>query len=620
VNTCPVCGAGLRPGARFCQKCGTPLPSGISQAAVSTNVCPHCGAVLRAGAQFCQNCGQVLTAVRVCPDCGALLRPGARFCAKCGRIQSAIPAQGMACLYCGAPLRAGARFCAKCGHELRVDPLTTPAPFYISSPQAPTFTPPPPTRSKPTYKPTYNTGELLPTQVIAERYVIVEKIAQGGMGAIYKAQDKRLQGKEVALKEMSETAIAPDEKKKILGSFMQEARLLANLNHVNLARVTDQFQEDERHYMVMEFIEGKTLEWMLDQQQSGFPEERVLLWAGQLCDVLSYLHNQTPPIIYRDIKPANIMVVTDTDDIKLIDFGIARFFKLGQSKDTIQFGTEGYAPPEQWGKAQTDARADVYALGATLHELLTCYDPATQLFSFPPVRQLNPSVSKRVESALAKAVEPNKEKRHQSMAEMWEALSGEKPHWFHLSAAEPKARIPLKAATPSSAPDQASPQAIVIAAPQVGTSIAPVVQFRKVITSETCPRRHEIEVPPGDETKLSTSVQWVQVTPDTVDDTGGTVTVSLVNTRDLKPGKLQIRGGRFRNWLGWHTSRLVPVEKEYQSYIIAKRQNGPETQIPVSVTVSPPGWQVAVGWGFTLAAMLMELGIPLYLILALLAG
>ena len=396
--------------------------------------------------------------------------------------------------------------------------------------------------------------------------------------------------------------------------------MLASLNHANLARVTDQFQEDERHYMVMEFIEGQTLECMLAQQPGGFPEEQVLLWAEQLCDVLSYLHSQSPPIIYRDIKPANIMIVTGTDNVKLIDFGIARFFKPGQSKDTIQFGTEGYAPPEQYGKMQTDARADVYALGVMLHELLTLYDPATQPFKLPPARQLNSAVSKRVDAAIAKAVELNKDNRHPSMAAMWEALSGERPRWFHLSGIDLPASRPSSISAPSMTPDQTAPKAIVVAASQAGTAIAPAVQFRKIITGETRPVQYEIEVPPGDETKLTTHARWLRVSPAEVDHTGGTVTVSLADTRDLKPGKLQVRGGRFRNWVGWHTSRLIPAEEEYQGYIIAERQNGQETQIPVSVTVSPPGWQVAAGWAFTLVAMLMELGIPLYLILALLAG
>lgn len=615
MNKCPVCGAELRPGVRFCRHCGAAVPSdALQQAIVSAASCPHCGAILRAGAQFCQNCGQILTSTRVCANCGAPLRSGARFCAKCGSA-SLVSSQEARCPHCAAPLRAGARFCPKCGQVLSVAQISAPIPMPI-----PTFTPPPPTRSKPASRPTYNTGELLPTQVIAERYIIIEKIAQGGMGAIYKAHDKRLQGKEVVLKEMSETAIAPQERSKVLASFTREAQLLASLNHANLARVTDQFQEDERHYMVMEFIEGQTLERMLEQQQESFPEGRVLLWAEQLCDVLSYLHSQMPPIIYRDIKPANIMIVKDTDNVKLIDFGIARFFKPGQSKDTIQFGTEGYAPPEQYGKTQTDARADIYALGVMLHELLTHHDPATQPFKLPPARQINPAVSKRVESAIAKAVELNKDNRHPSMAAMWEALSGEKPRWFHLSGSDfgDGASSPIGGL--SDVQDQTTPKVIVVPASQAGTSITPTVQFRKITTGGTRPLRYEIEVPPGDETRLSTTTHWLQVTPDEVDYAGGTVLVSLTSTHDLKPGKLEIQGDRLRNWLGWHTSRLIPAEKAYQSCIVAERQNGQETRIPVSVTVSPAEWQVAAGWGCTLIAMLIELGIPLYFILALLAG
>ncbi|MBN2393574.1 MAG: zinc ribbon domain-containing protein [Anaerolineae bacterium] len=620
MTTCPKCGTTLRSGARFCQKCGTPVPFDVEQPAISDVSCPHCGEILRSGARFCQKCGEEIIPAQTCPNCGAPLRPGTRFCAKCGTASQPL-SQTNLCPHCAAPIRAGAHFCRKCGAVL---PGFAPLPTYVAAPAtAPSYaaasTPPPPTRTKPDSQFVYHTGELLPTQVIAQRYVIIEKIAQGGMGAIYKAQDKRLQGKEVALKEMSEAAIVPYEKEKVLESFTREAQLLASLNHPNLVRVTDRFQEGERHYMVMEFIEGKTLERLLEQQPGGFSEERVLSWAGQLCDVLSYLHNQPQPIIYRDIKPANIMVVASSDDVKLIDFGIARFFKPGQSKDTIQFGTEGYAPPEQYGKSQTDVCADVYALGVTLHELLTHHDPATQPFKYPPVRQLSPGVSKHVESAIAKAVELNKDHRFKSMAEMWEALSGEKPHWFHLSGATPQVRSSLPSGVSADIPDQ-TPSAVVVVDLSAGASIVPVVQFGRMTTGGTRLAHCEMALPPGEDTRLSTDADWVQVNPSTIDQAGGKVTVSLSGTHVLKPGRLQVRGGRFKNWVGWHTSHLIPTEREYQSYIVVERQNGPETRVPVSVTVFPSAWQVAAGWAFTVATIVMELGVPLYVILALLAG
>ncbi|MGC9346530.1 MAG: protein kinase domain-containing protein, partial [Anaerolineae bacterium] len=350
-----------------------------------------------------------------CPFCGAAFRERSRFCNQCGHplpspdevpsskeVAPQVPE--LRCPQCGGRLRPGARFCRKCGAP------TTPIETAAASQDRPTW--PPPTSG-------FGTGSLLPMQTIAGRYLILEKIAQGGMGAIYKAQDQRLQGKIVVIKEMSETAIVPSERESVLESFTREAELLARLDHPNLVKVTDYLQEGERHYMVMEFIEGNTLQNLLESCIDPFQEEQVLDWAEQLCSVLAFLHSQSPPIVYRDMKPGNIMISEDGNQVKLIDFGIARFYKPGKRRDTIQFGTDGYAPPEQYGKAQTDARADVYALGATLHQLLTLRDPGDQLFHFDTVRRHTKSVSTRVNDAIAKAVEMNKERRHQSMEELW---------------------------------------------------------------------------------------------------------------------------------------------------------------------------------------------------------
>jgi len=172
---------------------------------------------------------------------------------------------------------------------------------------------------------------------------------------------------------------------------------------------------------VMDFIEGQTLGQLLSQRTAPFTEAEVLDWAGQLCDVLSYLHAQHPPVIFRDLKPDNIMLAPDRR-IKLIDFGIARLFKPGQLKDTRRFGTPGFAPPEQYGQGQTDARSDVYALGVTLHHLLTKYDPSITPFALPKVRQLNPAVSARTEAAIERAIQLDPTHRLQSAAELKQAV------------------------------------------------------------------------------------------------------------------------------------------------------------------------------------------------------
>ena len=426
----------------------------------------------------------------------------------------------------------------------------------------------------------------------------MEKIAQGGMGAIYKAQDKRLQGKIVAVKEMSESAIDLADREKILESFQREAELLARLEHPNLARVTDRFQEGERHYMVMEFIEGQTLEKMLERCTEPFPEDQVLVWAEQLCDVLAFLHSQEQKIIYRDVKPANVMVVDSTDDVKLIDFGIARFFKPGKRKDTIEFGTDGYAPPEQYGKAQTDERADIYALGATLHQLLTLRDPVTIPFKFPPARSLNSKVSRRVEATIAKAVQPNKDKRHQSMEEMRVALLGDEAAKRRRLPTEKKK--PAKPTRPSTAPP-------VVPGELVHTPA--VVDFGMVLAGGDAPDQSLVlTFPAGEQATLSTDVPCLRVHPQIVSQRGGQVAITL-DTTHLEPERLQLRGNWLRCWAGWHTCRLVPAGQQVHAHVEVKLKSGHGQRVPVSVTVVPQPWQVQIGWMMTVGAMLLEVAV-----------
>jgi serine/threonine-protein kinase len=229
--------------------------------------------------------------------------------------------------------------------------------------------------------PGLGTGALSPNFELQGRYIILDKLGQGGMGAVYQATDKRIGGKVWAIKEMSDAAIAaPYEKARAIAAFEQEAQLLARLDHTNIPKVTDFFTENQKHYIVMEFVPGETLEERVERQVVPCHEQEVREWAGQLCDVLSYLHSLTPPIIFRDLKPANIML-TPHGELKLIDFGIARLFRPGKVKDTQVIGTPGYAPPEQHGHGQTDARSDVYSLGVVLHHLVTLHDPAATPFT-----------------------------------------------------------------------------------------------------------------------------------------------------------------------------------------------------------------------------------------------
>ncbi len=221
-------------------------------------------------------------------------------------------------------------------------------------------------------------------RLVKERYRPVRQVGTGGFGAVYLAEDLLAGKKQVALKEIRLAGLSAQEMIEATDAFNREVSLLPGLRHGHLPRVYDHFTDAQHWYVIMEFIAGETLESYV-QKVPGWrlPVEVALDMGIQLADVLDYLHSRQPPIIFRDLKPANIMR-TPTGHLYLIDFGIARIFKPGQPRDTIAFGSPGYAPPEQYGKAQTTARADLYSLGATLHFLLSGDDPANTPFSFAP--------------------------------------------------------------------------------------------------------------------------------------------------------------------------------------------------------------------------------------------
>ncbi len=269
---------------------------------------------------------------------------------------------------------------------------------------------------------------MLPANtVLAGRYYVQKRLGQGGMAAVYKAEDARLPGTYWAVKEMSEAALAnPAERVQAIEGFRHEARELASLSHPNIVRVIDFFADAGKYYLVMEYVDGSTLEDLLVHNGSAFQEAQVLAWLRQLCDALHYLHSQTPPIIFRDLKPSNIMVDRN-GTIKLIDFGIARRFDPRKPTDTTALGTEGYAAPEQYGKGQTDARSDIYALGVTTHRLLTGFDPSTRPFSIPAVRTLNPQVSPRLAEVVDACVRSEVTQRPQRVADIQRSVTGMLP-------------------------------------------------------------------------------------------------------------------------------------------------------------------------------------------------
>jgi serine/threonine protein kinase len=306
-------------------------------------------------------------------------------------------------------------------------------------------------------------GEQLPAgQMLDGRYRVHKVLGQGGMGRVYLANDTRLANRPVAAKEM----IIGDgiAEKKAIEDFAREARVLSALSHPGIPNVIDYFAENNRHYLVMEFVAGGDLQGMLDKlgPKGKLPEPRVLRWARQILDVLSFLHSQTPPIIYRDLKPGNIMIDKDGRAM-LIDFGIARFLPPG-GRGT-QIGSVGYAPPEQY-MGKVEQRSDLYSLAATMHHLLSGRDPQLEPpFSFPPLRDLSPEVSVKTAEVVMRALDKDVEKRPPTAREMMHLLPDPGP--------EPKG---ARGSSAGNAAPIASMRTVVLDRPQSAVSTGAGVQ------------------------------------------------------------------------------------------------------------------------------------------------
>jgi serine/threonine protein kinase/outer membrane protein assembly factor BamB len=263
---------------------------------------------------------------------------------------------------------------------------------------------------------------------LAGRYQIDRVIGTGGMGTVYLAQDRRFRTSTrlCAVKEMFDTLTDPALRQKARESFEREANLLASLSHNAIPKVFDYFTEGSRHYLVSEYVEGQDLARVLYQKSRPIPPEKVIDWTIQLTSVLEALHTSQPPIIFRDLKPSNIMLRPD-GRIVLVDFGIAKHFQPVQRGTMI--GTEGYAPPEQY-EGVADPTVDIYALGATMHQLLTNTDPQEyRPFSFHqrPITQHNPQASSELQEAVMKALAYDSSDRWQSMTDLRETLEQMQP-------------------------------------------------------------------------------------------------------------------------------------------------------------------------------------------------
>lgn len=285
--------------------------------------------------------------------------------------------------------------------------------------------------------------------VLKERYEIQRIIGQGGMGNVYLTNDMRLKGRLCAVKEVfHDPNMSDDALEQARDQFQREATVLARLDHPNLPKVSDYFSEDERDYLVMDFVPGKDLSAIMTEariKNQFLKEEDVLAWVEQIIDAIGYLHKQEPPIVHRDIKPSNLKLTPD-GVIKLVDFGLVKILASEDITITVVQGrgTALYTPLEQYGgdAGHTDGRSDIYALGATMYHLLTNHPPeeARDRFLNPnnllPPREINPELSSRTERAVLWAMALHPDERPQNIEIYRQALYGD---WHTIT--RPRSRL-----------------------------------------------------------------------------------------------------------------------------------------------------------------------------------
>lgn len=286
--------------------------------------------------------------------------------------------------------------------------------------------------------------------ILRNRYRLTNIVGQGGMGSVYRAEDLRLPGRLCAIKEVRpDPNLSPEMQEQAQSQFLQEASILAQLDHPNLPKVSDFFTGDDRDYLVMDYVPGNDLRQLLNENAGALEESLVVEWAEQITDALAYLHRQDPPVLHRDIKPANIKLTPD-NRIKLVDFGLVKLLAPDDARTITVVqgrGTALYTPLEQYGGdgGHTDARTDIYALGATFYQLLSDIPPpdAKSRFLNPgilkPLHHVNGGVSQQVSDSILWAMEMHPDDRPASVEDFRKVLLGleARPERFPQGAEQP---------------------------------------------------------------------------------------------------------------------------------------------------------------------------------------
>ncbi|MCD4784618.1 MAG: serine/threonine protein kinase [Candidatus Eremiobacteraeota bacterium] len=248
------------------------------------------------------------------------------------------------------------------------------------------------------------------------RYEVMRVLGEGATSSVYLVRDKRDVGRLWALKQLTHSTTEIERE-----SLLQEVEFLSTLSHENLVRLVDYFIEDGWDFLVMDRITGPTLQEIIEEAEYPLTEEDAIDYMLQVCRVLIYLHEQEPPIVYRDLKPGNVMV-TVYGQVKLIDLGIARHFNPIKIKDTTPLGTPGYCPPEQYGRSQTTPCSDIYSFGATFYHALTLQDPASFNFKFPGTTEINPGITENLSKIINKCLKLKPEERFTASNELYDHL------------------------------------------------------------------------------------------------------------------------------------------------------------------------------------------------------